>query len=421
MLCSRTRGHLVASRRIRRSIPCSLVVSMLATGAFALSPDTAEELLSRDLVAEAAAELEARVESSTDVAGRIVAMRRLAEIQELHLEDVRAASATYTRLVALVGEGALRDTLRMDLGRAFEHAGDLVQAAHAYQEVVVRTPDSEMGREALRAVERCFGNQRVSAIALVGDGVITRSQFEKVVSELSGPLTDSEFETPEGRRRLLDQMVEERLMADYARNLGIHMEVDTRREMRLKEDRFLANLALGRMVRDRVEVSEEDVHTYYWDRRDGEFYSPARVRGFMFIVADRVAGYEIYEGLLDGRFREMKHEHWEMSESLGGGDLGLQRLTDMDEEWADRMEHIGVDRPAVPFRTERGWEVFYMQVRREGSHTPLDKVREQITGRLRVQKEGALFRTIVDSLRTVIPVEVLLNAAPEIASDGLEN
>lgn len=389
----------------------ALVATMAAFIPASTAGDLVDELASRGLIQPAIDELEMAVRTTAEPDECRAQLERLATLYEASAEDPSAAAAAYVRILDLLpADGSGRDAILYALGRALEAAGDCRYGIVEYERVLTDYPESRFSERAMEGVERCFSEVRPAAAAFVGGHVVTVERLDAVVKQLAGPDADSPLRQPEGRRKVLDQMVEEYLMADLARERGLHLEGEVRREIETMVNRHLANLALNRLVRAEVQVKPMEVRAAYDAERDSRYLVQDRVRGFTFVAPTEEEAQGIYKSLQADGFRDAKHQWWKVSQEAGGGDSGLQVITDIDPEVAKELDGIEVLQALAPRHTGRGWEVFYLQVRKRGGYTPYDGVRAKIENRLRGERERDRFRAVVDSLKTARGVNVIYAA-----------
>ncbi len=381
---------------------------VLCCGVAAARADQAvEALLRRGLEDHAALELETRARNAADGAARAELLVRLAGLYESRGDDRGFAAAAYVRaLEALPAKAPGRDDIHYRLGRALEAGGDTVRAALEYQQILIEHPGSSYYEQANAGVHRCFERNQPRVAATVGEHVITVEDLDRVIRKLDS-VAQSEIERrPERRQTLLQQMIEEKLMADHARAIGLHLEAAVREELARNVDRFLATRLLESRVKARVDIDADQVREYYEQNRESEFYVEARLRGFVFVMEDERGARQIHRRLERGEFDELRNELWRDAQGKGGGDSGLHKMTDYPEPLQARLDGLEVGQAARPYQSEMGWEVFYVQVHKPSRITPFEKVAVRIEANLRTASESRLYHALADSLRAATPVMV---------------
>ncbi|MAE70059.1 MAG: hypothetical protein CME06_06275 [Gemmatimonadetes bacterium] len=395
-----------------------LVAGVAASASFSHATESSDALLRRGLEDHAAVELDAAIRASDDAVTRVELLLKLANLHESRLDDLESAAAAYVRALEELPEGAARrDEIHYKLARALEASGDTGGAAAEYQAILVGHPKSPYTPSAGEGVERCFELNRPRVAASVGEHIITMEALDRIIEGMDALAEGEIARKPERRAKILRQMVDEKLMADLARSTGLHLERGIREDLERNVDRYLARHTLQRRVKDPVEIGGDAVQAYYDENLDTEFYVEARARGFVFILDDEGEAEKVMKRLNTGEFSEVRNELWKDSQAKGGGDSGLHEMSYYSAELAAALAKIEIDRATEPMRSDRGWEVFYLQVHTPGRHTPLDKVQARIEAKLRGQAEAALYEALIDSLE--IETAVAINpVTPKSAPGG---
>ncbi len=384
-----------------------LAAALAASASFSDATESSDALLRRGLEDHAAVELDVAIRGSEDAATRVDLLLKLANLYESRLDDLESAAAAYVRALEELGDGAARrDEIHYKLARALEASGDTGRAAAEYQAILVDHPRSPYTRSATEGVERCFELNRPRVAASVGDHIITMEALDRLIGGMDALAEGEIARKPERRGTILRQMVDEKLMADLARSMGLHLEREIREDLERNVDRYLARHTLQRRVKDPVEIGVDDVEAYYDEKHDTEFYVEARARGFVFVLDEKKAAAKVTKRLNAGEFSEVRNELWKESQAKGGGDSGLHEISHYSDELAAALADIEIDQATRPRRTDRGWEVFYLQVHTPGRHTPLDKVQQRIEAKLRGQAESALYDALIDSLENETAVAI---------------
>ena len=390
----------------------SLAAALLLLATLALAaplhadPCTAALRL-RGLDDAAIAELSARADASPDDQARAAAWIGLADIYESQPGGEEATAVALVHALELLPAAAEgRDLLHYRLGRALESRGDTVRAAYEYETILTDYPDSPHYRPAGQAIARCFELNQPRIAATVGERIITIEELDRVVARLDGVAQDELARKPERRRLLLEQMVEEKLVAAYARGAGLHLEGEVRWELERNVDRFLAQHALKRRVKAPIEVTEADIQVYYNANLDTEFYVEARVRGFVFICDSKEEAAALHERLEKEGFSEVRNGLWQEMQDRGGGDSGLHPMSEYPEDLAKALEGKQVGQTIDARKTDRGWELFHIQVFNPGTHTEFERAQRRIEQTLRNQAERVIYTALIDSMKSVIPVKI---------------
>jgi parvulin-like peptidyl-prolyl isomerase len=393
-----------------RILAAALLVTGGATAASSLTSElhaTTQALLQRGLVNQAINELEARVTGAKEPEAAAAVWLELAAVYEAQPDGGGNAAAALVHALEVLAEDAPgRDALHYRLARDLESTGDTVRAANEYQVILVDYPQSLFHDRASQGITRCFEANQPRIAATVGGYAISVEMLDRVIQRMDGVAQSEIDRKPERRMQILKQMTEEKLLADYARQNGVHLERDVREELNHNIDRFLAQHVLQRRVADPVKVTPEETRAYYDAHRDSDYFSEARVRGFTFVLDSKKEAEEVFHDLQAGGFASVHAQLSEESESRGGGDSGLHRLSKFAQPLAEALQGKEVHDALPPRKTSHGWEVFYIQVFNPAAHTSFDTVQPQIKKLLRSRRQQELYAALVDSLKSEIPVTI---------------
>ncbi len=260
-----------------------------------------------------------------------------------------------------------------------------------------------------------------NVLATVGDSVITAETIQGELEKIP-PYQRANFETPEGRRILLDHLVERQLLLQAAIDAGLEEDSfvvaqveEAMRQMEAARQRALTQTYYENMVVDAVEIPEDTIVAYYEDHIDDIYHRDAQVKIAHILAEDEAAAQSALEAVEAGM------DFAEAAESLSihsptapsGGEvgwlragapipyLGTQNELSRTLFETDEGEFVG------PVETDLGWHVFTVVEAREEGAQPLEEVREQIVGALRPGMVNAYYnRDVIPSLRERYAVTV---------------
>lgn len=247
------------------------------------------------------------------------------------------------------------------------------------------------------------GTDTTRLLAIVGDLSITERMLEGELAKFPMFQRDS-YDSPQGRRILVDQMVERELLLMAARDLGLESDpfVTGQVEMAMRQVEEARNWALVQAyyremgIEDFI-IPEEAVLDYY-DRHSVDLYlQREQVRVSQIMVTGAADTSAVNAALDAGESFDSVALHLSSHRPTAdnGGDLGWITV-------GGSLPYLG-DRPAIsaalfsddtgeplgPFRTELGWHYFKVTDRRDEGVIPLYEVRPRI--------ENTLMSTHVDN------------------------
>ncbi|MEA1943080.1 MAG: peptidylprolyl isomerase [Pseudomonadota bacterium] len=254
-------------------------------------------------------------------------------------------------------------------------------------------------------------------VARVDGTVIRRSDVEREAQSQSG---DAEAAPAPGEaefERVLDELIDQRLLALEARRRGLHQSEEARRRMALAEERILGNVLVETALADAV--TEETIQRIY---REQVRLIPLgeEVRARHILVDTRAEAEAIVAQLEAGRdFAELAVAmSQDQATRLEGGDLGYFTRQGVLPAFGSVAFSTPEGEVSEPFRSEFGWHLLKVVDRRRQPPPSLEALRPNIVRFYTFdQLEG-----LIDGLREEAEIErpqILIRPDPEPAeADG---
>lgn len=241
------------------------------------------------------------------------------------------------------------------------------------------------------------------SVARVNGTLIRSEDLQRLLAALASdrraPLTD------EDRRRVLDRLIEEELLVQYAMSLGL-----VRTDRRVRGDLVSAVLGALNASTDGYDPSAAEVEEFYQENRD-YFAYPARLQvREVFVAAPRNAP----DGDALARAQQAA-ERLRAGEALDTvraalGDEAFAPLPDAPLPPAKLREYLGPSALRVaqtlqpgevsdPVRTPQGYYVLLLVAHAESQAAPLAEVEPQVRAEMKRRLGDRLLRERLDSLR----------------------
>lgn len=214
-------------------------------------------------------------------------------------------------------------------------------------------------------------------VARVDGTVIRRSDVEREARSQSGDDEmvlqpgDAEFD------RVLDELIDQRLLALEARRRGLHQSEEARRRMALAEERILGNVLVETALADAV--TEETIQRIYREQIRliplGE-----EVRARHILVDTRAEADAIAQLLAEGRdFAELAVAmSQDQATRLEGGDLGYFTREGILPAFGSVAFSTPEGDVSEPFRSEFGWHLLKVVDRRRQPPPSIEALRPNI-------------------------------------------
>jgi peptidyl-prolyl cis-trans isomerase C len=231
-------------------------------------------------------------------------------------------------------------------------------------------------------------------VARAGDAVITVADVQKRIDK-QPPFVRARYADPAKRRELVDELVQQELLAAEAARHGYGEDPAVQRAVKQQ--------MISRMVQSDFEsklkvedVPDADVQKYY-DEHAAEFHQKDAVGVRAIVVKNKAKADRAYaeaQGLPKGpasleqkeeQFQELVEKDSDVRDTKAAADL-LSFSEDSTVvprpivEAAFKLRSVGEVAP--PIKTDQGWAVILLTQKRPGISRPLPEVKRQIQQRL---------------------------------------
>ncbi|MFY9271017.1 MAG: peptidyl-prolyl cis-trans isomerase [Candidatus Manganitrophaceae bacterium] len=277
-----------------------------------------------------------------------------------------------------------------------------------------------------------------ATVALVNDEPISIQELQEAFSEthvkgLQGMEATSE-EKELLKRRLLDQMVERKMLLQEARRLKIELTEGEMQE-RLAEIRggmddavfqqylgekklakedwersaretFLVEKLLNQLVGDEISLPEEEL-LHYYDSHLPEWEVPERIRLRQILLEKEEEALTIRTTLLEGRgdFGEAAQSNAQTLQFGKDGDLGYRTAAELPAEF-EPFFTAAIGTVSEVIKTPFGFHLLRMEDRQPAHTLTFEEVKERIHQTLLDEKREILFARWLENVRRKTEVKI---------------
>ncbi|MFI5372383.1 MAG: peptidyl-prolyl cis-trans isomerase [Candidatus Eisenbacteria bacterium] len=209
-----------------------------------------------------------------------------------------------------------------------------------------------------------------------------------------------------GKRVLLDDLVDRRLLVVAAKQSGFHADTSFLDFVRQTREQLADQMMLRDLTGGDVAVSEPEVHAAYERRR---VEARARVIFAPDESAAREAGFELAQG---ADFADVARRFSSVSALPDGGDLGFVAPGSLVPPLDDWLLSAPIGKVMGPVESRgQGWFLMRVEARRPAELPPYVQVHEQILALLQQRKQRAWLVRNAEWLKTAYGVRVLPGSA----------
>jgi peptidyl-prolyl cis-trans isomerase C len=248
-------------------------------------------------------------------------------------------------------------------------------------------------------------------LARVGDEEITREMIDNIIATIPEDKRVP-FLMPDGRKKLLDEVVSFMLFSKAAKAAGIDKEPAVKARLEYIQTEYLAREYSRRRLAQVPPVSESDLQAYYKEHI-GEFKPREEIKARHILVKTEAEANNILTKIKAGEdFVELAKKYSIDPAAAKGG-----RLESYDgREWLPKgtfeasFEHAVFKIPkgqvGGPIKTQFGWHVVKVEDRRQPETPSFVQVRAMIKQRLEDKKKAEIHKQITEELKRSIPVVI---------------
>ena len=215
------------------------------------------------------------------------------------------------------------------------------------------------------------------------------------------------YNTPDGRKIVLEQLINKKLfLADAAKNLYEYDPQFKAEFQKLKED-MLANFAIAKAV-DGVRVTDEEAKKFF-EENEKDLNAGESVSASHILVDSEEKANEIKAEIESGAvsFEDAARKYSSCPSSEQGGALGEFTRGQMVPEFDEACFSMKVGELRGPVKTQFGYHLIKLNDKKEATPLKYEDIADQIKQKLLTDKQQAAYRSKVNQLKILYPVDIL--------------
>ena len=215
------------------------------------------------------------------------------------------------------------------------------------------------------------------------------------------------YNTPDGRREILKQIVSNKLMLlDAKRNL-YEAEPAFKAHLAKVKDDLLTSYATEKVISG-VKVSDKDAEEYY-EKNKEKFVSGESVNASHILVDSEELAKEILAKIQSGEltFEAAATEYSSCPSKANGGSLGDFGRGQMVPEFDTAVFAMSEGEISGPVKTQFGYHLIRLNEKRSSSVMPYAEIAGDIKNALLAEKQRAAYDSKINQLKILYPVDML--------------
>jgi peptidyl-prolyl cis-trans isomerase C len=244
-------------------------------------------------------------------------------------------------------------------------------------------------------------------LAKVGNITITDDEVTEYI--LGMGQRGQSYNSPEGRKAVLERIVAGKLMLlDAKRNL-LEVEPAFKAQLARLKDELLANYATEKLLSE-VKVSDKECRDYYEENKE-RFIADEQVSASHILVKDEELANKLLNDIKDGKisFEDCAKENSTCPSGKGGGALGSFGRGQMVKEFEDAafaMEPGQISE--APVKTQFGYHIIKVTSKIDNEQISYETIAEEILGALKNEKSRKAYESKINQLKILFPVDYAL-------------
>lgn len=264
------------------------------------------------------------------------------------LTNYKKAESIYQSLTGKFPKHKNNGDIYYRLGVVYEKQEMYLQAAQMDEMVATKYRKSQYAQDGLDAIERCFKKNYQDLAAIVNGFPITRIEFDDRMLQNPGA-----YEKFEDRQKLLNDMINERIMYKEALNRGFDQTIEFKTRIADTRKNIMFQQWYQKEAVNSVKITENEKKSYY-NKNKQEFITPEQASAREILVKTKPEADSLYRliTIYNLPFDSVAQETSLAPTKSAGGDLGYFRRGTHPKEVEDVIFKLKLKQISTPFYSE---------------------------------------------------------------------
>lgn len=242
-------------------------------------------------------------------------------------------------------------------------------------------------------------------LAKIGEQLITETDLEYMFRNMN-PQMAAGFQGEEGRKALLNELINQRLFYLEAAEQGLENETRFQEDFVRVKENFLTQYAIQKLINS-VSVTHEELQEYYQSHQS-EFVSGEAVRASHILVPSEDFAKDLYQRIQNGEsFDKLAREYSTCPSKEKGGDLGKFTKGQMVPEFEDAAFHASIGELTPPVKTQFGYHLIQVTEKDAPKQLSFEEIKSHLLRSLIADKQHRSYQEHIQKLRNQYPIEIL--------------
>ncbi len=316
------------------------------------------------------------------------------------LNDYHRAESVYQQIINSYPRHRILPDVLYRLAIAQELQEKYLDAAKNYEQVATRYIKSTYAQDALDAIERCFRKNYQERVAYVNNHPITRIELDDRISR-----NPANYESFESKLRLLDTMIDNRLLYEAAMNDRLLKDPEIVKNLSDIRNRQMFQVWYEYHVTSKAEPTEKEIRAAY-NKNRAKYTIPEKVQGYQLVVTNRKLADSLRTVLLadTGRWNDIVKTFSIAPDKERGGDMGLFARGVHPKPIETVAFTLKPGEISLPIAIGDTYYLIRVTRREPKRIKPLSEVRNQIAIELRQERINKIYEQKIASLKNAAAV-----------------
>ncbi|MBS4025783.1 MAG: peptidylprolyl isomerase [Clostridia bacterium] len=241
-------------------------------------------------------------------------------------------------------------------------------------------------------------------VAVVKGKEIYRDDVLKFLNDM-GPQMAMQFQSPEGIKRVIDEMVNQELLYLDAIENKFEEEKEFAEVFEATKVNLIKGYAFNKLIAD-ISVEEEEMKSYFEGNKE-MFNQPEMVKASHILVDSEEKAFNIIEEMNNGKsFEDAAMEYSSCPSKEAGGDLGQFSRGQMVPEFEEAAFNMEVDSISNPVKTQFGYHIIKLVEKNESEEVTFEDVKADLERQVLTKKQEKTYMDKINHLKGKYPVEL---------------
>ncbi len=241
-------------------------------------------------------------------------------------------------------------------------------------------------------------------VAKVNGKEISRGDVLKFLNDM-GPQMAMQFQSPEGIKRVIEEMVNQELLFSDAKEVGMENEPAFQEVLQATKVNLLKGYAFNKIIKD-IKVEEEELEIFFKENKK-LFSQEESVKASHILIEEKDKADLVLSKIKDGmNFEEAAKEYSTCPSKEAGGSLGEFGRGQMVPEFEEVAFNMKEGTISKPVKTQFGYHIIKVDKKNQEKEVDFIEAKQEVEKQLLARKQEEEYKIKINALKKKYPVEI---------------